>query len=67
MPDLKEGYYYLKSPSENEPVLVRGYYCTDLGGEFAFGFNAYDGGGLLPISELTADTTMHLIEIPTMY
>lgn len=58
-----EGFYFLKSPDEPEPVLVHGYRCTDLGGQFVFGFNTYDGGSLVPLSELTEDTIIVPVEI----
>jgi len=52
----EEGFYYFVSESEPEPLLVHGYNCTDMGGEFVFGFNTHDGGGLLPLSDLRSDT-----------
>jgi hypothetical protein len=52
---MKEGLYFLKRQGE-EPVLVHGYNCTDLNGEFVFGFNTHDGGGLVPLSDLCEDT-----------
>jgi len=52
---MKEGYYYLKTEGE-EPTLVHGYHCTDMGGKFGFGFNTHDGGGFL-IAEDLADGT----------
>jgi len=63
MSDPREGYYYLKSPSEPEPVLVHGYHCSDLDGAFVFGFNIHDGGGLVALNDLSADTTFHALEI----
>jgi len=54
--EMKEGFYNLYSKHETEPVLVHGYYCSDMGGEFVFGFNIYDGGGLVPLSDLTDDS-----------
>ncbi len=51
---MKEGYYYLKTKDGiQEPVLVHGYFFE---GKFVFGFNIYDGGGLLPIDDLTENT-----------
>lgn len=61
--EYKEGFYYLKNPNETEPTLVHGYYCTDLDGAFVFGFNTHDGGGLLPLSDLTTDTEVVPVEI----
>lgn len=63
MDKLKEGFYYLKSPNEPAPTLVHGYHCTDLGGAFVFGFNTHDGGGLLPLSDLTAKTKVVPVKI----
>jgi len=54
--NLEEGFFSLKNDSEEEPVIVYGYCCTDAGGVFGFGFNIHDGGGFLPISDITADT-----------
>jgi hypothetical protein len=59
----KEGFYILKNPNEPD-VLVHGYHCTDLKGDFVFGFNTYDGGGLIPLNDLTEESTFHAIEIP---
>lgn len=56
MTTYKEGFYYLTSEHEPEPVLVHGYNCSDLDGEFVFGFNTHDGGGLLPLSEMIEST-----------
>lgn len=50
--EYKEGFYSLKSPVEDEPCIVHGYYCTDMNGQFVLGFNTHDGGGLLPIADL---------------
>jgi len=51
-----EGFYTLKNDSEDDLVVVYGYCCTDAGGVFGFGFNIHDGGGFLPISDITTDT-----------
>ena len=59
----EEGFYYITSKAEPEPLLVYGYNCSDLGGEFVFGFNTHDGGGLLPLDELTKDTTITPVDI----
>ena len=63
MKELKEGFYYLESSNEPEPTLVYGYKCTDRNGIFVFGFNMHDGGGLLPLSDLTAETKVTPVEI----
>ncbi len=59
----EEGFYYLTSDGEPEPILVHGYKCTDLDGEFVFGFNTHDGGNLVKLSDLTDDTTVTPVEI----
>lgn len=56
MENKKEGIYYLKSPSETEYTLVHGYYCSDMGGQFCFGFNTHDGGSLITLTDLTPET-----------
>lgn len=53
---MKEGFYNLISEDEKEPVLAHGYHCTDLEGEFVFGFNTHDGGGLVKLTDLSSDT-----------
>ena len=58
-----EGFYHLYSVDEIEPVLVYGYNCTDMGGEFVFGFNTHDGGHLLPLSDLRCDSRVVKVEI----
>lgn len=52
MEDLAEGFYHLVSKEEPEPILVHGYKCTDMGGQFVFGFNTHDGGGLVPLLDI---------------
>lgn len=54
----EEGFYYLVSDAEPDPVLVHGYRCTDMDGAFVFGFNTYDGGVLLPLSDLSEDVVI---------
>ena len=54
--NLEEGFYSLKSDSEEEPVIVYGYHCTDMSGEFGFGFNIHDGGGFLPLYDISDGT-----------
>ena len=53
---MKEGFYHLYNPNEKEPVLVHGYYCTDMDGQFVFGFNTHDGGSLLPLTDLSKES-----------
>jgi len=53
----------LYSPLEKEPVLVHGYNCTDMGGEFVFGFNTHDGGNLVTLAELTEETRIVPVDI----
>jgi len=63
MGKLKKGYYYLIVDSDPEPVLVHGYKCSDMKGEFGFGFNTYDGGGFLPLSEVSSCTKIVPVSI----
>ena len=49
---MKEGYYNLYNDNEPSPVVVYGYYCSDMDGQFVFGFNTCDGGGILPLKDL---------------
>lgn len=63
MKELKEGFYYLKSVNEPEPILVHGYKCTDYGDAFVFGFNTHDGGGVLPLKDLIAETEVIPVKI----
>jgi len=58
-----EGFYYLTSPDEPEPILVHGYKCTDLNGKFVFGFNTHDGGSLVELSDLKSDATIMPVTI----
>ena len=60
---FREGFYYLKVPSEDEPVLVHGYHCADLDGEFIFGFNTYDGGAYIPLKDLVEGTEITPVAI----
>ena len=63
MVKFKEGFYYLQVPSEEKPVLVHGYPCKDLNGAFIFGFNIYDGGGYIPLSDLIKGTEITPVAI----
>lgn len=47
---------------DEEPVLVMGYESRDYG-EFVFGFNVHDGGGVLPLSYLHESTTFKRVMI----
>ena len=60
--EYPDGFYHLYSPSEKEPVLVHCYYCEDSQCR-GFGFNIYDGGGFLPLSDLTDDTSIIALDI----
>lgn len=51
----KEGFYFLKTKAE-KPVLVHGYFCTDLKGKFVFGFNTHDGGNLVTLDDLREES-----------
>ncbi|PHR58767.1 MAG: hypothetical protein COA47_10195 [Robiginitomaculum sp.] len=61
--EYKEGFYHITSEAEPKPVLVHGYKCTDMGGAFVFGFNTHDGGGLLPLSDVTDGTKITAVRI----
>ena len=60
---MKEGFYYLSSPDDPEPVLVHGYKSKDMDNQFIFGFNTHDGGGFVPLSDLTEETIVTPVEI----
>ena len=60
---IKEGFYYLQGVDEDEPTLVHGYHCTDMGGKFVFGFNTYDGGGLIPFDDISEGTMIMPVTI----
>ena len=55
--EYADGFYYLYTPVEPEPVLVRHYYSSDMQCN-VFGFNVHDGGGILPVWDLTDETTV---------
>jgi len=59
---LKEGFYFLESVDE-EPTLVHGYYCEDYNNEFVYGFNTYDGGGLVLHSDVKKNTKITPVRI----
>ena len=59
----EEGYYALINKGEIEPVLVHGYHCSDMDGQFVFGFNTYDGGGLVPLFDLSEETTIIKVSV----
>lgn len=61
-----EGFYYLTSPQEPEPVLVHGYYCSDCDGQFVFGFNVHDGGGIVILRDISPMTTVTRVTIETI-
>jgi len=58
-----EGFYTLASPSEPEPVLVHGYFCTDEGGQFVFGFNTHDGGGIVFAYDVPSTTIVQKVMV----
>ena len=62
----EEGYYYLVNEGE-DPVLVHGYYCSDHGGSFGFGFNIYDGGGFIPLLDLSERTEYIKVKITMVH
>ena len=61
----EEGFYYLTSDVEPEPLLVHGYRCTDMDGQFVFGYNTHDGGGLLPLFDLSENVTITKVNVTT--
>lgn len=60
---MKDGMYNLYTPGEKEPVLVHGYHCTDQNGEFVFGFNVHDGGGIVSSYDLNIKTVVVPVDI----
>ena len=61
----EEGYYYLTSKDEPEPVLVHGYRSSDMDGQFIFGFNTHDGGAFVPLFDLCEDTIITKVSLVT--
>jgi hypothetical protein len=57
-----DGFYHLYSPIEPEPVLVQHYFSTDAG-KYVFGFNTHDGGGMLPVDDLTKETVVKPVHV----
>ncbi|RKZ98177.1 MAG: hypothetical protein DRQ46_02840 [Gammaproteobacteria bacterium] len=55
--EYADGFYYLYNDIEPAPVLVQHYFCSDVDAH-VFGFNIHDGGGLVLVSDLRADTTV---------
>ncbi len=55
--EYADGFYFLYTPIEPSPVLVRHYFCSDVDAH-VFGFNIHDGGGLVLVSDLTEETTV---------
>lgn len=53
----EEGYYWLQHPDEKEQTLVYFYVNPDTNEE-GFGFNIKDGGGFLPLKDLSEKTKM---------
>ena len=54
---LEAGFYHLTSQDEPEPLLAHAYYSND-SKSFGFGFNTHDGGGFLPLNDLSEDTVV---------
>ena len=61
--EYEEGFYHLVSEEEPDPVLVHGYKCSDYNGQFVFGFNTHDGGGLIPLSDVKSTTRIIPVSI----
>ena len=64
--EMKEGFYILKGTELEDTVLTHGYYCSDMNNAFVFGFNTHDGGGLIPLDDLSLSTTYHAVDIPEL-
>ena len=60
---FKEGFYHMTCDGDPDPVLVHGYICADENNEFVFGFNTYDGGGLIPLKDVSAGTKITPVKI----
>lgn len=60
--NLMDGYYHLHNNGEPEPSLVYLYTNPDTH-ERGFGFNTREGGGFLPISDLSESTTVVRVKI----
>lgn len=56
------GFYHLTSEKEPEPILVQSYFSSDIGCQ-VFGFNTYDGGGILPHWDLGDGTKVTPVKI----
>lgn len=64
--EFEEGFYLLRHPNEDKPVLAHGYFCSDMGGEFVFGFNTHDGGGLISLKHVSEKTKIERVNlVPT--
>jgi hypothetical protein len=55
--NLEDGFYNVYSEKEKKPTLVHLYYSSDAQCK-GLGFNTHDGGGFLPLSDLTKDTDL---------
>ena len=53
--EYENGFYFLYTPTEQEPVLVHCYYSNDMKTQ-VFGFNTHDGGGAMPTWDLSDDS-----------
>ena len=60
--NLERGYYFLSHPEEPEETLVFFYKNPDTQ-EDGFGFNAKDGGGFLPLNDLSPRSNLHKVII----
>ena len=54
---MREGYYWLFNNTTKEATLVYFYNNPDTG-ENGFGFNIRDGGGFLPMDDVSDDTSI---------
>ena len=62
MEEYTDGFYNLHCPTETTPVLVYCYVNPDTQ-ERGFGFNISDGGGFVPLSDLTNETRVTQVSI----
>lgn len=61
--DLPDGYYLISSPKEPQACLVYLYGCEDFDGTRHIAWQIPDGGGLIPVTELTAESILTPVAI----
>jgi hypothetical protein len=60
--ELELGFYHIFNDNQRT-CLVQVYKCTDLGDRLVVGFNISDGGGLVPVDQLTEATNLVKVNI----